>query len=325
MEPGYEPADLFEGVFEELPASPPFPEVIEARFAEPYPGSLEQFARHLLSTVHVSLAHIEGPIHVLLSGGYDSRMIACILERLDKKPLYITDGMEEPSCGQILDLLGVPWERIYRHPMDGPDPYGLAEATCDGFAPLYQQLRFMPGDPEATLVTGLGGGEWFSYPASGWLNGKHRRLPGDDVVGMWLDCWPQYTLIHKAWARGYREASHPYCTVDYAKVAARCRPEWLQETPGNPPLDLVRGAMLAQLEERLLGPPWMPHVYPWNLSEEQKERIDDRFFESWVSDYYKDEYGLPSQMDDAPFACTLAGFATWVDKLTTEGFVIVRP
>jgi hypothetical protein len=325
MEPDYTPGSLYESPFREMQCKPVFEDVFKARNGTLYPGSLEDFASALLFEVDCALASISGPIHLLLSGGYDSRLLAALLERANREPLYVTDGMEEPSCGQIMDLLEVPESRRYLHPTDGYDPYGLADAVCDGFAPLYQLHRFMPGNLQAVLVSGLGGGEWFSYPASGWLNGKPRRLPGDDVVGMWLDCWPQYTLIPAAWAQGYKSAVHPYCTFAYAKVASRCRPEWLTETPGNPPLDLVRAAMLAQVDERLLGPPWMPHVYNWNLSDEQKERIDLRFWASWVSvDYWREEFGFPSDMAEAQHACTLAGFATWCERLTANGYTIVR-
>ena len=325
MEADYAPASLFESPFLEMEHTPRFAEVLKARNGAPFQASRHEFAGALLDALIVQIRALDGPVHLLLSGGYDSRILACLLELADKEPLYITDGMEEPSCSQVMDLLEVPEERRYRHPMGEADPYGLVDATCDGFAPLYQMHRFMPGDPEATLVTGLGGGEWFSYPASGWLNGKPRRLPGDDVVAMWMDCWPQYTLIPDAWAQGYKKAVHPYCSLVYAKVAARCRPEWIKETPGNPPLDLVRSAMLDQLRDDLERPPWMPHVYNWNLSEDQEDKINARFWDSWVSDYWTQDLGYPHQMDNAPHACTLAGFATWVEKLSSEGYEIVSP
>lgn len=324
---GYTPASLFESPFLEMDCTPRFNAVLEQtpRNGKQATCSLEAFAADLVNVLDRQIKQIDTPVHVLLSGGYDSRILAFLLERAGKDPLCVTDGTEEPHFTDAQEALGIPDSRVYRHDMGRPDPYGLAEASCDGFAPLYQQFRFMPADPAVTLVTGLGGGEWFSYPASGWLRGKTRRLPGDDVVAMWMDCWPQYTLIPAAWARGYNAAVHPYCTPEYAAVAARCRPEWLRETSDNPALDLVREATLVHLDERLLEPGWAPHVYDWNLASEQRDRIDARYLDSWVGrTFHHDEYGLPSAMDEANHACTLAGFATWCEQLTADGHELVR-
>lgn len=321
-EPGYTPASLYEAPFVDGFCEPRFNDVLAAvgRGASLAKCSLEAFAAALVAELDRQIAEIDGQVHVLLSGGYDSRILTFLLERQGKQPLCITDGQEEPAFSHAVEVLGIPPERIYVHDLDEPDPYGLADATCDGFAPLYTQLRFMPADPDATLVSGLGGGEWFSYPASGWLRGKKRRLPGDDVVGMWMDCWPQYTLIPAAWARGYRAALHPYCTPGYASIAATCRPEWLRETAGNPALDLVREAMLMHLDERLIDPGWAPHLYEWRLEQEQRDRIDERYLASWVGrTYHRDEWGLPSEMDAADHACTLAGFASWCETLAANG------
>jgi hypothetical protein len=326
MDPAYTPASLYESPFRELDCTPTFGDVIEARHSPETAESLEAFAAGLVGNLERQLRRLEGPVHVLISGGYDSRILTFLLERMGLEPLCVTAGTEEPGCSQAMDIIGIPAERRYVHDMSGPDPYGLADATCRGFAQLYQQFRFMPGDPAATLVTGLGGGEWFSYPASGWLRGKERRLPGDDLVAMWLDCWPQYTLIPEAWARGYADALHPYCTVEYAAAAARCRSEWVRETPDNPALDLVRQAMLVHLDERLLEPGWAPHVYEWGLTEEQRDKIDERYLSSPIAGvFHQDEWGLPSAMDAADHACRLAGFATWCEELEMSGYEVRLP
>lgn len=317
LESGYTPRDLYESPFREKTAEPRFWQVAAAPAGETT-ESLQAFSGRLLTAVEAQLAVIPGPVHCLLSGGYDSRILATILERLGKAPLYVTDGTEEPECSLTLDHLGVPKKRRYLYDLDRPDPYGLVEAYCDGFAPLYSQMRFSPARKDATLVTGLGGGEWFSYPAGGWHNGKQHRTDHVSIVDKWLDCWPQYTLLPEAWARGYKTAVHPYCTLDYARVANQCRPEWLVEPGDLPALDLVRKAMLDTLDPELAGLGWVPHDYDWRLTDQECERIDTRFAGSWLARTFGLE-GEPSLMDRADHACTLAGFASWCDQLIADG------
>lgn len=323
FEPDYVPKTLYEGVLGE-PHAPAFADVLAAADSvQPDSSSLEAFALSLVSSLWHQISVIEGPVHCLLSGGYDSRMLAHMLERADKRPLYITDGAEEPACTATLDYLHVPHARRYLHNMTRHDPYGLVGATCEGFAPLYTQLRFMPKADitrTATLVTGLGGGEWFSYPASGWHFGKQRRIEHSSVLRMWMDCWPQYTLIPGAWGRDYKAMLNPYCTPSYGMRAARCRDEWLVELGTHPELDAVRGAMIERIDPKLAGLGYAYHYYDWNLREDDCAKIDMRYLDSTVGRFHRAEWGLPHEMDKANHACTMAGLATWVDQLETKGF-----
>jgi hypothetical protein len=322
LEPGYVPDSLYEAPFEEMTNRPFFGDVADAEVDHsPYGFSIESFAADLVSVLDQQLDALYGPVHCLLSGGYDSRILAFLLEDFGIEPLYVTDGTEEPECGATLDLLGVPDERRHVYDLDQPDPYGLVDAECEGFAPLYSQMRFFPADPAAVLVTGLGGGEWFSYPAGGWHRGKKQRLPHTNLVNQWLDCWPQYTLLPDAWRRGYRDSLNPYCTPEYARVAARCRPEWLVEVNSAKGLDMVREAMLDSLDSRLAGLGWVPHDYDWHLNDADRDRIDDRYAGSWLARTFG-LGGRPSSMDRDDHACTLAGFATWCDRLIGRGYAI---
>lgn len=329
LEPDYVPASLTEGAFHEMDCKPLFGAVYDAARGssyQPYGGSLEEFAQDLLDPVIQMIRGVEDPIHVLLSGGYDSRMIAYICETIGKAPLYIGDGAEEPTWTKVLNYLNVPFERRYVHDMSGSDPYGLTHAMVHGFAPLYTQLRFMPYPTEpTTLITGLGGGEWFSYPASGWHLGKKERLPHNGVLEMWMDCWPQYTMIPEAWGRNYDFMLNPYCTPSYGMVAARCKEEWLYEIDrvGLPELDAVRGAMLNHLDPKLASLGYQYHYYDWKLSDAHKLWIDSRYLESpFGSTFHRPEYGLPSGMELNKHSCTLAGFSTWCDVLATSGYEI---
>lgn len=327
LEPDYVPATLTEGAFFEMDCKPLFGAVYDAaKGSRPYGGSLEEFAQDLLDPVIKMIRGIEDPIHVLLSGGYDSRIIAYICELLGKAPLYIGDGAEEPVWTKVLNYLEVPFARRYTHNMLQEDPYGLTHAMVAGFAPLYTQLRFMP-QPEksTTLITGLGGGEWFSYPASGWHQGKKPRILHRGVLEMWMDCWPQYTMIPEAWGRDYDFMLNPYCTPTYGLVAARCRKEWLYEIDRvqYPELDAVRGAMLNHLDPKLTTLGYQYHYYDWNLSDANKAWIDGRYLNSpYGSTFHRTEFGLPSGMEMNNHSCTLAGFSTWCDVLAASGFEI---
>ena len=328
LEPGFVPDTLYESPFVGFGCVPRFADVAKASASFDHTrtsSSLEAYAGELVAAVDGQLAMIEGPIHCLLSGGYDSRLLAFLLERAGKKPLYVTDGTEEPECGDTLDYLGVPRKRRYVHDLEQPDPYGLTKATPTAYAPLYFEMGFFPADDHATLVTGLGGGEWFSYPAGGWHAGKKHRLPHSTVVNAWLDCWPQYATLPDAWARGYAGAVHPYCTPDYARVAARVRREWLYEVDPAKALDAVRKAMLDSVDEGLAGLGWVPHDYDWRLSQAERDEIDERYAPSWLGRTFTEAAvdGRPSDMDLANHACTLAGFATWCDQLVADGHRIV--
>lgn len=319
FEPNFVPETLYDSPYVELPNTPIFEDVLMGvSDHSPWEGSLSDFAAALCREVQLQLAAINTPVHAMLSGGYDSRMLAFMLEAQGHDALYVTDGSQEPECMQTVKLLGIPESRVYVHDTSVDDPYSLAEATCDGYAPLYSQLRFTPPGkhPKVTLVNGLGGGEWFSYPASNWHRGKKRRLPHSNLVNMWMDCWPQYALLPGAWARPYGAALSPYCTVEYARVATRCHTEWLKETPGRPELDLVRSAMMDSLDSRLKEVGWAPHRYDWRLTKAQKKRIDRRFYDSSFGSYWKPDWGAPSGMHHANHACTIAGFSTWHEKLT---------
>jgi predicted subunit of tRNA(5-methylaminomethyl-2-thiouridylate) methyltransferase len=57
--------------------------------------------------VDAQLSRIDGPVHLLLSGGYDSRLLGYLLEHLGYEPLCVTDGVE-PSCEHVMDVLGIP-------------------------------------------------------------------------------------------------------------------------------------------------------------------------------------------------------------------------
>ena len=322
LQPGFVADSLQDTPFVGVDQQPRFAAVAEAADDRPNSGrSLEAFAADLLTAVDRQLRPLERPVHCLLSGGYDSRILAFLLERAGKEPLYVTDGTEEPECADTLDYLGVPQSRRYTHDLGCPDPYGLVGSGCDGFAPLYSQMRFFPADADAVLVTGLGGGEWFSYPAGGWHKGKKHRLPHTNLVNQWLDCWPQYTLLPDAWGRGYRAGLHPYCTLGYASVAVCCRDEWLVETDPAKALDMVREAMLNTLDPGLAGLGWVPHVYDWHLTTEDAATIDERYAGSWLARTFS-LAGQPSRMDDDDHACTLAGFATWCDRLLDQGYVL---
>lgn len=327
LEPDYIPATLAEGAFLEMDAEPLFGAVYAAAKGVPkFNHSLGEFAHELLVSVYELIENTTGPIHVLLSGGYDSRMIAHLCEELGKEPLYIGDGAEEPTWSKVLDHLNIPAERRYTHDMSGDDPYGLTHALVAGFAPLYTQLRFMPIPTEpTTLITGLGGGEWFSYPASGWHKGKQHRIPHTGVLEMWMDCWPQYTMIPEAWGRNYDAMLNPYCTPAYGKVAARCKQEWLYEVDQEryPELDAVRAEMLAELDPALAALGYQYHYYDWKLSDANKAWIDGRYLNSpYGSTFHRTEFGLPSAMELNKHSCTLAGFSTWCDVLATSGFEI---
>jgi hypothetical protein len=320
----YEPETLTSSPFPELPATPPFPDVVEAELPERQTEqSLSGFASDLTWAVGEALIDIDGPIDCLLSGGYDSRMIATILELRGRQPRYITDGEEEPTCTHTLDYLGVPESRRYVHDLNQPDPYGLVDASCEGWAPLYFQMRFMPPDTEGrTLVCGLGGGEWFSYPAAGWHTAK-PRVPHSSLRNMWADTWPQYWLIPDSWARGYEELVCPYATVGYAKVANMCRQEWLVELDPKRALDMVRKAMLDHLDTRLARLGWEPHAYRWMLTADELEQIDARFRSSWLAQRFDLGRLRPSLMHHDVYACRLGGFATWCDLLLADGHEIV--
>lgn len=326
LEAGFHPASLYEGPFVEMKHKPLFDDVAKAKINDaPTEEDLEEFGRLLADALLRVLSPLADgrPVHMLMSGGYDSRAVAHILvKELGVDALFVSDGTQEPSCGRTLDALGVPANRRYVHDLSRPDPYGLVDARCDGWGPIYSQLTFTPADREGvTLVTGLGGGEWFSYPAADWHRGKPRRVPHNTVRRMWLDCWPQFAMLPVAWARGYAAAIHPYCTVTYAKVASRARPEWLHENTGYPTLDAVRMSLLDAIDPTLKTLGWEPHRYDWRLSRSNARTIDDAFAGSWLAR----EFGLsgrPSLMDADDHACTLAGFAQWCDQLIEGGAVI---
>lgn len=324
LRPGFRPASLFDSPFCELPCEPRFRDVLDHDLDDTETAdTLLEFASLLAGELDRQISMIRRPVHCLLSGGYDSRALAFLLERHRLQPMYITDGTQDPACAHTLNLLEVPIGRRYVHDLTQPDPYGLSSASTAGWAPVYQHLRFSPSDTsEATLVTGLGGGEWFSYPAAGWHRGKRQRVPHTSLRNMWLDCWPQYTVLPDAWAKGYWQAAHPYCTVEYAAVATRARREWLHENTGLPALDAVRKALLDTLDSRLAGLGWEPHRYDWRLGQEERDRIDGRAAASWLWQTHADGWGRPSDMDRDEHACTMAGFAGWCDELIADGMVI---
>lgn len=322
LDPGHVPESFPASPFFELPHDHRWKDVYLLRDqfgAEETDLSLEEYAAKLVRTVEEQLTEIRGPVTCLLSGGYDSRLIAALLERHGIDTVYWTDAMERPESLITRDMLNIPEERRRVWPMEGHDPYGVSSAQVDGWAPLYFGLRFFGSDPDRTLVSGLGGGEWFSYPAAGWADGKPQRLPDVTLVDKWLDTWPHYWVLPDAWAVGFKDAVHPYTKPEYAAWANRCRREWLQVVPGYPgDLDMVRKAMLASVDDRLAGIGWKPHVYNWNLSDEQANLIDERFASSWLAR----TFGLechPSLMDLDIHACRLGGFAGWCDRLIEQG------
>ena len=326
LAPGFAPSTFSDSPFAELEAEHPYKDVVEAKLpARVTEQPLESFAADLVYAVELQLLELEGPIDCLLSGGYDSRIIAALLERHGRQPRYITDGDEEPSCTRTLDYLGVPASRRYVHDMTAFDPYGLVDATCEGWAPLYMQMRFMPADVEGrTLVAGLGGGEWFSYPAAGWHTAP-PRIPHTSLRNMWADTWPQYWLIPQAWGRGYLELVQPYTTVRYAQIATMCRSEWLVEVDPRRALDMVRKAMLDHLDTNLASLGWEPHRYNWRLSSQARDMIDARFRSSWLAQRFDLGRLRPSLMHEDIHACRLGGFASWCDKLLSDGHEIVVP
>lgn len=322
LEPDFQPASLDDSPFgKALPAKPVFGQVGDVSEHELWDGSLESFAAALVAVIEDGLRTLKSPLHLAVSGGYDSRLLLALCERWELAPLCCGDGMQEPVASQTMDYLGVPKSRRYVHDLDQSDPYGIADVQLDGWAPLYFGMSFFSPDPKATLVTGLGGGEWFSYPAAGWHNGHKARTPRATLVDWWLDTWPQYWLIPHSWAAGYARAFHPYCTPEYAAVATRCRPEWLVETKPELELDAVREAMLCVLDPELTTLGYAPHRYDWRLSSEEKADIDTRFHASWLANTFPAECNgkFPSAMDKDVHACTLGGFATWCDQLIAEG------
>lgn len=321
LEPAFWPETLDEAPFVEFEAIPRFADVRRSKAPRAsFDGTLDEFARQLLDAVRGQLAGLSSPVHCLLSGGYDSRALAWILEReMGVEPIFVTDGEEEPTTTRVLDYLGVPTSRRYVHDLDVDDPYGLVDATVTGWAPIYHQMSFSKPDPKATLVTGLGGGEWYSYPAAGWHRPRRHRTSHATFALAWIDTWPQYWLLPDAWARGYANAIHPYTTLDYARVANKAKSKWV-EIVGRGDLDAIRKAMLDSLDPKLATLGWEPHLYNWRLSNEQRDEIDDRFRESWLASETSVGDSLrPSLMHHDEYACLMGGFAQWCDALIEEG------
>jgi hypothetical protein len=322
LAPDFQPATLTDSPLgEALPATPAWGTMAEVTEHEPWDGSLESFAAALVGVLELELAGIATPVHLAVSGGYDSRLLLALCERLGLDPLCCGDGTQEPVASKTMDYLNIHDARRYVHDLEQDDPYGVSSADIPGWAPLYFGMSFFSPDPAATLITGLGGGEWFSYPAAGWHNGHKARTPRATLVDWWLDTWPQYWLIPRSWAAGYARAFHPYCTPQYAAVATRCRPEWLVETKPELELDAVREAMLCVIDPDLTTLGYAPHRYDWRLSADEKDAIDERFHDSWLARSCREEtvHLRPSRMHDDVHACTLAGFATWCDALIAEG------
>ena len=319
----FQPATLTDSPFgERLPATPAWGTMPEVTEHSPWEGSLESFADALVRTLRDGLANLKGmSVHMAVSGGYDSRILLAIAERLGLEPLCCGDGTQDPPASKTLGYLNVPKKRRYVHDLEQDDPYGVADAEVDGWAPLYFGMSFFNPSSTAVLVTGLGGGEWFSYPAAGWHNGHKARTPRQTVLDWWLDTWPQYWLIPCSWANGYATAYHPYCTAAYASVATRARQEWLVETRPELELDAVREAMLNVIDPKLCELGYAPHRYDWRLSNEQRDAIDERFERSWLAKTFpRETFGLqPSRMHDDVHACTLGGFATWCERLISSG------
>lgn len=322
LEFGFQPDSLTASPFgDSMPAVPAWGTMEQVSEHSPWNGTLESFAQALVAVLRDELRQLEGmDVHLAVSGGYDSRILLALAEELGLEPLCCGDGTQDPPATKTLDYLNVPQKRRYIHDLDKPDPYGVT-GTVDGWAPLYFSMSFLTPSSSAVLMTGLGGGEWFSYPAAGWHKGHKARTPRRTVLDWWLDTWPQYWLIPHSWGNGYAGALHPYCTPAYASVATRARQEWLVETHPELELDAVREAMLNVIDPKLATLGYAPHRYDWKLAPEQAEFVDERFQASWLAKTFR---GItaplqPSKMHHDVHACTVGGFATWCDKLIEEG------
>lgn len=324
LRPDFQPRSLTDSPFgEAMPASLAWGDLSWAvRDHEPWKGSLESFGAALVTEARGTLKATHAPIHLAVSGGYDSRILLAICEEEGLDVLCCGDGTQEPVAGRTLDYLGVPASRRYTHDLDQDDPYGVAQVEIMGAAPLYFGMSFFTPDPGAVLVTGLGGGEWFSYPAAGWHNGHRARTPRKTLVDWWMDTWPNYWLLPISWRTGYKSAIHPYCMISYAQLATKCHPEWLFETRPEIELDAVREAMLYALDPKLCDLGYAPHRYDWRLTQAQEEWIDDRFRRSWLGSLPEMEGVRPSRMHHDPFACTMGGLATWCEALVEQGATI---
>lgn len=286
----------------------------------PWEGSLESFAAELVGHVRHQLRRLKGmPVHLAVSGGYDSRILLALALEEGLDPLCCGDGTQDPPATATMDYLSVPKKRRYVHDLDQDDPYGVSEVEIMGCAPLYFGMSFFTPDEKAVLVTGLGGGEWFSYPAAGWHNGHRARTPRKTLVDWWMDTWPNYWLLPVSWAQGYAGAVHPYTESGYAAIATKCHSEWLVETRPEIELDAVREAMLAHLDPGLVDLGYAPHRYDWRLSKEQEDWIDDRFAGSWLGKLPEMEGVRPSRMHHDVHACTMGGLATWCDIMIDAG------
>jgi hypothetical protein len=325
LEPGFQPESLTDSPFgETLPATLAWGDVAaKVKDHSAWEGTLESYGAALVEHLRGELLKLKGgSVHLAVSGGYDSRILAYLAEDSGLEPTYITDGSERPASLLTRDYLGVPEERRYLHDMNQDDPYGVADVTINGWAPLYFGMTFFPADSQAALVTGLGGGEWFSYRAADWHNGHLARTPRQTMVDWWMDTWPNYWLIPASWGNGYRKSVHPYCQVGYARLAARCKDEWLVETQPDVELDAVREAMLNHLDPDLIGLGYAHHVYDWGLTAKQRERIDARFRESWLGQLPEVTDAQPSLMDQDVWSCTMGGLATWCESLMAEGHAL---
>jgi hypothetical protein len=322
LEPDFQPESLTDSPFgQDLPARPAWGTMPEVTDYEPWNGSLESFAQALVAVLRDGLTHLKGKnVDLAVSGGYDSRIMLALAEDIGLEVRCCGDGTQDPAATKTIDYLGVPKSRRYVHDLERSDPYGVV-TEVEGWAPLYFGMSFFSPSPTRVLVTGLGGGEWFSYPAAGWHNGHKARTPRKTLKDWWLDTWPQYWLIPRSWGEGYATSFHPYCTPEYASVATRARDEWLVETRPEIELDAIREAMQLFIDPNLIELGYAPHRYDWKLSSEQEEFIDDRFGSSWLARTFGLD-GNPSKMHHDVHACTLGGFATWCDTLIAEGHVL---
>ena len=174
---------------------------------------------------------------------------------------------------------------------------GRPDQPVSGWVPVTYQMNFwrdiVPWEEEKShvLLSGLGGGEWFDYPARHLVPPRQFDWCDDLIVNRWCN----YFLYNHEWAGALRSrfgaAVLPYFSAAYADLARRVRPEWLTLVDyAGVKIDRVRHAMLC-----LLGDPETPYVghdYRWNISDGRLEAMDTFYRRSLFNATYQADFDI---------------------------------
>lgn len=257
-----------------------------------FDGDLNEWARETHSKLKNFLKNVlnqDKKYMFIHSAGYDSRILSGILAELRNEGYewdihFRCHQPEGDGFNKIMRIEG--WDEkqysVFRGPKVGHYDIGNPNQPMYGWMSYKCQMNFwrdiIENENDYIMISGLGGGERFSYPALGKSTPTNYDYCDNKILNRWLNFFRDRGKFCGYWQNMFDELLLPYMSYDYIEMSCKAREEWIGIYDNR--LDYVRKALIEEIDVDLLNIDWQRHDYNWSMEESRKDEMERFWMES---------------------------------------------